>query len=76
MKPTLTEDISEVTDVALYKTMETESFLFMRDKEKYQYKFDKTEEHLFIRVYGEWTSFAKLETIKIESFWEKIFLSL
>lgn len=76
MKQSLTEQLGEATDIHFSKTLETDSNLFLMDQQSYQYKFDKHEENLFIRISGRWDFYAELETVKIKSFREKIFLSM
>lgn len=76
MKQNLIKELSQATEIRFFKTMETEHLLFMRDTEKYQYKFDKQEENLFIKEFGSWKLFAEveMETVIVKSFWRKIFL--
>lgn len=76
VKQSLSKQLSEATDIHFSKTMETNYLLFMTDKEKYKYKFDKRKQYLFIKESGKWELFAEVESEKVivKSLRRKIFL--
>lgn len=76
VKQSLIKQLSEATDIRFFKTMETNYLLFMTDREKYKYKFDKRKQNLFIKESGKWELFAEVESEKVivKSLRRKIFL--